>query len=81
MHYGDQIISIDDIPLEHMTVAEAMQLLRASYKEQIRLEVLPLSQMQQQGLAAIEASPQSPEHFTGKLPKTGVTRITDLRVT
>ena len=45
LHVGDHLLSIDDTSLEHMTVAEATQLLRCSTGEQTRLEILPLHQI------------------------------------
>ncbi|XP_013397245.1 glutamate receptor-interacting protein 1-like isoform X3 [Lingula anatina] len=45
LNLGDQILSIDGTNLEHMTVAEATQLLKSSVGEQIKLEVIPQSQL------------------------------------
>ena len=42
LHVGDHILSIDDTSLEHMSVAEATQLLKCSVGEQTRLEILPM---------------------------------------
>ncbi|KAL4225936.1 Glutamate receptor-interacting protein 1 [Mactra antiquata] len=38
---GDLILSIDGAAVEHMTVAEATQLLKASHGDQIKMEILP----------------------------------------
>ena len=45
LHIGDHILAIDDTSLEHMTVAEASQLLKSSMGELIRLEILPAVQL------------------------------------
>ena len=42
LHIGDEILSIDETSLEHMTVAEATQLLKCSSRHQIRIEILPV---------------------------------------
>ena len=44
LHIGDEILTIDGLPTGHMGVAEAMKLL-ASGTEQVKLEILPISQM------------------------------------
>lgn len=44
---GDHILSIDGATVEHMSVAEASQLLRSSLEEQIKLEILPIYHIQQ----------------------------------
>ncbi|XP_045164532.2 glutamate receptor-interacting protein 1-like isoform X2 [Mercenaria mercenaria] len=41
LHVGDLILSIDGATVEHMTVAEAMQLLKSSHGDQIKMEILP----------------------------------------
>ena len=41
LHEGDQLLAIDGTSLEHMTLAEASQLLRYSVGEHIGLEILP----------------------------------------
>ncbi|XP_050413050.1 glutamate receptor-interacting protein 1 isoform X2 [Patella vulgata] len=48
LHEGDHILSIDGASVEHMSVAEATQLLKAGNSEQIRLEILPVSHLQHQ---------------------------------
>ncbi|XP_064605034.1 glutamate receptor-interacting protein 1-like isoform X3 [Liolophura sinensis] len=47
LHVGDHILSIDGATVEHMSVAEASQLLRSSLEEQIKLEILPIYHIQQ----------------------------------
>jgi len=42
---GDQILSIDDVSFEHVTLAEANQILKNCVGEFSRVEILPLSQM------------------------------------
>ena len=42
---GDQILSIDDVSFEHVTLAEANQILKNCIGEFSRVEILPLSQM------------------------------------
>ncbi|ESO91287.1 hypothetical protein LOTGIDRAFT_91696, partial [Lottia gigantea] len=42
IHEGDHILSIDGASVEHMSVAEATQLLKSGNQEQIRLEILPV---------------------------------------
>ncbi|XP_041459236.1 glutamate receptor-interacting protein 2-like isoform X1 [Lytechinus variegatus] len=44
LHVGDEILTIDGLTTTHMGVAEAMKLL-ASGTEQVKLEILPVSQM------------------------------------
>ncbi|XP_071484782.1 glutamate receptor-interacting protein 2-like [Diadema antillarum] len=44
LHIGDEILTIDGLSTSHMGVAEAMKLL-ASGTEQVKLEILPVSQM------------------------------------
>ncbi|XP_072027579.1 glutamate receptor-interacting protein 2-like isoform X1 [Amphiura filiformis] len=44
LHPGDEILSIDGTSTEHMSVPEATQLL-ATASEQIKLEMMPISQM------------------------------------
>jgi C-terminal processing protease CtpA/Prc len=51
IYVGDQILSIDDISFEHVTLAEANQILKNCVGEFTRVEILPLSQMQQNGKA------------------------------
>ncbi|XP_052267303.1 glutamate receptor-interacting protein 1-like isoform X2 [Dreissena polymorpha] len=41
LHVGDHILSIDGAGVEHMTLAEATQLLKSSPGEQVKMEVLP----------------------------------------
>ncbi|XP_054709118.1 glutamate receptor-interacting protein 2-like [Uloborus diversus] len=45
LHVGDHILAIDDIKVELMTSPEAMQLLKSSNDEMVRLEILPVSQI------------------------------------
>ena len=42
---GDQILSIDDTSFEHVTLAEANQILKNCVGEFSRVEILPLSQI------------------------------------
>lgn len=44
LHVGDEILTIDGSSTGHMTVPEATQLL-GSASEQVKLEIMPLSQM------------------------------------
>ncbi|XP_077546378.1 glutamate receptor interacting protein isoform X3 [Haemaphysalis longicornis] len=45
LHVGDQLLAIDGTRVEHMTAAEATQLLKMAVGDVIRLEILPISQM------------------------------------
>ncbi|XP_076344029.1 glutamate receptor-interacting protein 1-like isoform X3 [Tachypleus tridentatus] len=45
LHVGDHILAIDGKRIDHMTVAEASQLLKPSPKEVIKLEIFPISQI------------------------------------
>lgn len=45
IYVGDQILSIDDVSFEHVTIAEANQILKNCVGEFSRVEILPLSQM------------------------------------
>lgn len=45
IYVGDQILSIDDVSFEHVTLAEANQILKNCVGEFSRVEILPLSQM------------------------------------
>ena len=45
IYVGDQILSIDDVSFEHVTLAEANQILKNCIGEFSRVEILPLSQM------------------------------------
>ncbi|XP_022240869.1 glutamate receptor-interacting protein 2-like isoform X2 [Limulus polyphemus] len=45
LHAGDHILAIDGTRIDQMTVAEASQLLKASLKEVIKLEIFPISQI------------------------------------
>lgn len=45
LHVGDHILAIDDIKVDLMTSAEAMQLLKSSSSDIVKLEILPLSQI------------------------------------
>lgn len=42
LHVGDHILSIDGAEVEHMTVAEATQLLKSTGGDQIKMEILPV---------------------------------------
>ncbi|WAR26106.1 GRIP1-like protein [Mya arenaria] len=42
LHIGDHILSIDGASVEHMTVAEATQLLKSSPGDNIKMEILPV---------------------------------------
>lgn len=44
IYVGDQILSIDDVSFEHVTLAEANQILKNCVGEFSRVEILPLSQ-------------------------------------
>ena len=52
IYVGDQILSIDDGSFEHVTLAEANQILKNCVGEFTRVEILPLSQMQGNGASA-----------------------------
>ena len=56
LHEGDEILAIDETSLEHMTLSEAQALLKVMSKEQVRLEILPGSQVTQTK-AVIETQP------------------------
>lgn len=45
LHVGDHILAIDDIKVDLMTSAEAMQLLKSSISDIVKLEILPVSQI------------------------------------
>ncbi|KAL3851671.1 hypothetical protein ACJMK2_015398 [Sinanodonta woodiana] len=46
LHVGDHIMSIDGASVEHMTVAEATQLLKSNVGDQIKFEILPVRLME-----------------------------------
>ncbi|KAL5014355.1 hypothetical protein ScPMuIL_008625 [Solemya velum] len=48
LHTGDHILSIDGATVEHMSVAEATQLLKSGSEDQVKLEILPISVIRQQ---------------------------------
>ena len=48
VHVGDHILSIDGCNTEHMSVAEARQLLRSNVGDVVKLELLPVRLVQQQ---------------------------------
>ena len=58
---GDQILSIDDVSFEHVTLAEANQILKNCIGEFSRVEILPLSQM-----AANKAPSSKSKHLNVK---------------
>ncbi|GFQ86655.1 glutamate receptor-interacting protein 2 [Trichonephila clavata] len=45
LHVGDHVLAIDGIKVDLMTSAEAMQLLKSSIGETVKLEILPVSQI------------------------------------
>ncbi|GFS78219.1 glutamate receptor-interacting protein 2 [Trichonephila clavipes] len=45
LHVGDHVLAIEGIKVDLMTSAEAMQLLRLSIGETVKLEILPVSQI------------------------------------
>ncbi|GFS58903.1 glutamate receptor-interacting protein 1 [Nephila pilipes] len=45
LHVGDHVLAIDGIKVDLMTSAEAMQLLRSSVGQTMKLEILPVSQI------------------------------------
>ena len=47
LHAGDHVLAIDETSLEHISVAEATQLLRCGSAEHIKLEILPMRAPQQ----------------------------------
>lgn len=47
LHVGDLILSIDGAEVEHMTVAEATQLLKSLHGDQIKMEILPVRLVEQ----------------------------------
>lgn len=49
IYVGDQILSIDDVSFEHVSLAEANQILKNCVGEFSRVEILPLSQMLSNG--------------------------------
>ncbi|XP_021364887.1 glutamate receptor-interacting protein 1-like isoform X2 [Mizuhopecten yessoensis] len=48
LNIGDLILSIDGATVEHMSIAEATQLLRNSTEDVVKLEILPVRVVQQQ---------------------------------
>jgi C-terminal processing protease CtpA/Prc len=44
IYVGDQILSIDDVPFENISLSEAVQILDNCVGEFSRVEILPLSQ-------------------------------------
>ena len=59
LHPGDEILSIDGTSTSHMSVPEATQLL-ATASEQIKLEMMPISQMTPQ---IAYSRPQTPSRM------------------
>eukprot|EP00106_Octopus_bimaculoides_P023545 XP_014790987.1 PREDICTED: glutamate receptor-interacting protein 1-like isoform X10 [Octopus bimaculoides] len=47
IHVGDQILSIDGASVERMSLPEASQLLKSGSGDQVRLEIIPISHIQQ----------------------------------
>ncbi|GAB1597596.1 glutamate receptor-interacting 1-like isoform X11 [Argonauta hians] len=47
IHVGDQILSIDGASVERMSLPEATQLLKSGTGDQVRLEIIPISHIQQ----------------------------------
>nr|XP_015930037.1 glutamate receptor-interacting protein 1 isoform X2 [Parasteatoda tepidariorum] len=56
LHVGDHLLAIDDIKVDLMTSAEAMQLLKSSSGETVKLEVIPFSQL------ALRSTPENYTH-------------------
>lgn len=46
LHVGDHILSIDGASVEHMSVAEATQLLKSGTENSVKLEILPVIHLQ-----------------------------------
>lgn len=46
LHVGDHILAIDGASVEHMSVAEATQLLKTGADNSITLEILPVTHLQ-----------------------------------
>ncbi|KAL8608811.1 hypothetical protein ACOMHN_051416 [Nucella lapillus] len=46
LHVGDHILSIDGAGVEHMSVAEATQLLKSGAENCVKLEILPVTHLQ-----------------------------------
>ncbi|XP_076447578.1 glutamate receptor-interacting protein 2-like isoform X2 [Babylonia areolata] len=46
LHVGDHILSIDGASVEHMSVAEATQLLKSGAENCVKLEILPVTHLQ-----------------------------------
>lgn len=46
LHVGDLILAIDGAGVEHMSVAEASQLLKAGTDNSVKLEILPVTHLQ-----------------------------------
>lgn len=63
LHVGDHILAIDETNLEHISVAEAMQLLRCGTPEHIKLEILPMRPTQHSKVS--ELSPRLGECWMG----------------
>lgn len=47
IHVGDHLLAIDGASVDHMSLAEASQLLKSGTGDQIRLEIIPISHIQQ----------------------------------
>ena len=60
LHVGDHVLAIDETNLEHISVAEATQLLRCGTPEHIKLEILPMRPTSQSKVS--ELSPRLGEH-------------------
>ena len=58
LHAGDHVLAIDETSLEHISVAEATQLLRCGSAEHIKLEILPMRPPQQLHSKVSELSPR-----------------------
>ena len=48
LHVGDLIRSIEGTSVEHMSIAEALQLLKCSLDDMVKLEILPARIVEQQ---------------------------------
>lgn len=59
LHTGDHILAIDDTSFEHVTVAEAMQILKCTTGSHVRLEIVPIRHIKSQSHGSLDHSAES----------------------
>ncbi len=65
LHTGDELLAIDEISMEYTTLAEARQLLRGkSESNQIKLEIIPYSQINEMKKSRIVSTDKLPSVTT-----------------